>query len=599
MSKKHKKQHLPKYNPSNMAAAPTSGGGESNELNFKKILGVFLLLAVASVIAYSNSFHNPFIWDDLYLIIDNHLIKDFRYLPELFYRHLYYSTAGLSNFYRPMQSLLVMFDYFVWKLNPFGYHLSSFLVHLACCYSAFWLIFLISRRAWVSGLSALLFLIHPINSTVVDYISSRADSQAALFMILSVILFIKAFDLAGQLQKRLNISFYTGSMFCFIIALLSKEMAISVPFLIAAVCFVLGKKKAIVFSLPYFLIIGIYAYLRLTVLHFQEPTLIHAPALGIRLLTSAEAFLRLIGIIFIPKGIHIEKGLAFSSGFLQPSSLISVMGLMLIAASVFWLGRRSLMYRFGWVWFFVAMLPMSNIVPINTTMADHWMYLPSVGFFAAFVGGTSDFIMSRQEALRGALKKLFTLLYIGIIVALIFLTLKQNRIWANPEDFFKLAIDSNPKTFRAHNELGVLYLNKQQLVLAEEEFRKAVEKNPKFDQAYDNLGVSLDYQGKFDEAIKAHKRAVELNPYNPKSYNNLGNAYFKTEQWDLAIEAYSMALKFNPNFKGVYNNLGAVYFRKGDLEKAREYWQRALDIDPSLETAASNLKALEKFEEKR
>ena len=83
----------------------------------RKDIPVFILFIVIAVSVYANSLGSPFIWDDQYLIAENHLIKSPRYIPEIFRRHLYYGSAGVSNFYRPMQSLSLMFDYAFWKGN--------------------------------------------------------------------------------------------------------------------------------------------------------------------------------------------------------------------------------------------------------------------------------------------------------------------------------------------------------------------------------------------------------------------------------------------------------------------------------------------------
>jgi len=177
--------------------------------NIKTLL-VFLAVGLA---VYANSFHSPFIWDDPYLIRDNHLIKSLRYLPDLFQHHLYYSTAGLSNFYRPLQSLFLMVDFSFWGERPLGYHLTSFGFHLACAFMAAQVVRTLLGRPWVGVLTGLIFLVHPINSTVVNYIASRADMQVALGMLLSCWLCV------WSLTHRQRL-WYIGALVAFVAALL-------------------------------------------------------------------------------------------------------------------------------------------------------------------------------------------------------------------------------------------------------------------------------------------------------------------------------------------------------------------------------------------
>jgi hypothetical protein len=119
-------------------------------LSLNKDLRVFLLFLAVGAAVYANAFQSPFIRDDPYLIAQNHLIEDIRYLPEIFTHHLYYSTAGVSNFHRPLQTLLLMLDYAFWGTRPFGYHLTSVLFHVACAFVAFKTLQLLFERRGVA-----------------------------------------------------------------------------------------------------------------------------------------------------------------------------------------------------------------------------------------------------------------------------------------------------------------------------------------------------------------------------------------------------------------------------------------------------------------
>ncbi len=562
-------------------------------------VGIFLLLWLCGIAIYANALHNPFIWDDPYLITDNRLIKDLRHLPDLFRYHLYYSTAGLSNFYRPFQALLVMADYAIWKLNPFGYHLTSLLVHVLCGWCVFLLVDEVVRRRLVAVLVSLLFVAHPANSTVVDYISSRADSQAALCMVLSCWLFLRALSTDDHTQgqgSRRGRFLYIGALGAFICGLLSKEMVVVLPLLMWTSARILGYRSVFKKLIPFVAVLAVYAILRVTVLTFPDPTAMEPPSLWTRLLTSAEALVRLVGILIWPGVIHIEKHLPFSEGLLQPSTMASLAILAVVGWSVWWLGKRSTLYRFGWMWFVIGLLPMMNIVPINTTLADHWLYLPCVGVFLVAIGGVDELIGKMAQPRRAWAARMAVAGYAVLLVAFACRTVQQNTIWASPKVFFQEALKHYPGSFRAHNELGVVYLDAYKPELALAEFQQAVKLNPRFDQAYDNLGVAYDRLGKIQESIEAHLHAMRINPNNPKIYNNLGNAYYQVKQWDQAIQVFEQALKLNPDYAAVYNNLGAVYFQQRQFAKAREAWRKALALDPGFEMVQNNLKMLEEKE---
>ncbi|MFC1646531.1 tetratricopeptide repeat protein [Candidatus Omnitrophota bacterium] len=591
MGKKKNKHRRP-----DIESQPQEINTPSRKAHLKYNLGIFFVFCLFVILVYGNSLNSPFIWDDHYLITDNHLIGSFKYIPEIFQHHLYYSTAGISNFYRPLQTLILMFDYSLWKINPFGYHLTSIIFHLLCGFLIYLIIDYVFRRRAVAFLVSLLFLVHPINSTVVDYVSSRADSQVTLFILLSFWLFFKS---VSELKTNRSRFYLFSSLASFVLAFLSKELGIILPFLILVSWGIIYKDvtpskppeyKKIV---PFFVILGIYIFLRLTVLNFTSHSSGLPPSLYIRLLTSTESFVRLMGLLFLPSKIHIEKSIPFSTGLFQPSTFISIIILIAIGIFIYKLRRRSRICCFGFTWFLVALIPMANIIPINATIADHWLYLPCFGFLLVVIGGVSDWLR-RGDGPKVLIRKITLFIYIAAVVIFSILTIKQNTIWREPIKFYRLALQYSPNSYRAHNEIGVIYLDQDKYDMAIPEFKESIKINPRFDQAYDNLGVAYDKSGKLEEAIIQHKKALEISPYNVKIYNNIGNAYNKLNQFDKAIEAYKNALKLNPDYKAVYNNLGVIYYKQGMYNEAEKYWRQALKIDPNFQLVLDNLKVLER-----
>jgi tetratricopeptide (TPR) repeat protein len=436
----------------------------------------------------------------------------------------------------------------------------------------------------------LLFLVHPENSTVVNYISSRADSQAALFILLSLYLFVRYASLSHS-----GIIYLAGSLMSFILALLSKELAIILPFLLlATIPFISnGKKDILKKTTPFFIVLGIYALLRLTLLNFPSAGSGMAPSLCIRLLTTAESFTRLIGLLFIPLKIHIEKSIPYSSGLVQATTLSSLAILSAVGIFALWVRRYSKVCFFGLIWFFISLMPMANIVPINATMADHWLYLPCIGLFLSVIGGSADFIERFNVRRRGLFRASALCLYVLIVIIFSSLTIKQNGIWRDPLTFYRLALEYSPNSYRAHNEIGIIYLHQDRFDMAIPEFKEAVSLNPQFDQAYDNLGVAYDKKGEPKKAIAQYKKALKIKPGNPKIYNNLGNAYNKMNRFDEAIGAYQKALRLAPDFRAVYNNLGVVYYKKGMYKETEKYWNKALELDPNDKSVRDNIRVLE------
>ena len=305
------------------------------------------------------------------------------------------------------------------------------------------------------------------------------------------------------------------------------------------------------------------------------------------------AFRKLIGLLFVPTRIHIEKNIPFSTSLFEPTTFWSVILIISILIFMFWARRRYYSCFFGLAWFFLSLIPMANIVPINATLADHWVYLPCCGFFLAIIGLISDFLKKGNLNISKKLRILAVTIYSVVILIFSALTIRQNTFWQDPVKFYRKVLEYAPESFRAHNELGIIYLDQKQYRQAIKEFEASLKIKPNFDQAYDNLGVALDFSGEFEAAITAHKKSIEINPHNIKAYNNLGNAYISAKRFDEAISTYKHALKLNPGFKGAYNNLGVAYYEQGMYREAKKIWEKALELDPNFTTILNNLKALE------
>ncbi len=193
-------------------------------------LGGLCLLVAAVLVVYAPSLNAQFLWDDLALVRNNLLIRSPRFCAEVF-RHTLFD--GNSNFYRPTQTLTFLADYWFWALNPFGYHLTSILIHAANA----GLLFLVLRRTLpvllghpgdvrraepMAILVALLWAVHPVHSAAVAYVSGSADSLAMMCCLSAWLLCERALRDAHALPRTL---FAAGAFLSLLFGLCSKEIA--------------------------------------------------------------------------------------------------------------------------------------------------------------------------------------------------------------------------------------------------------------------------------------------------------------------------------------------------------------------------------------
>jgi tetratricopeptide (TPR) repeat protein len=233
----------------------------------------------------------------------------------------------------------------------------------------------------------------------------------------------------------------------------------------------------------------------------------------------------------LPKGI-IEIGTLFS---------------LVILAGIFYLMARLLLTRekvivFGLLWFFVTILPVSQIFPHHELLAEHYLYLPIVGIslIAGYVTG---------EILKGyQFRQMVIGLYLIILLIFGVRVLDRNRDWKDGFTLWSKTVSTVPECARARNNLGVELLN----------------------------------QGRYQEALAQHERALEINPWLPETLSNLGTVYARLKVYDQAISCYQKALKLNPLNPQIYLNLAKIFQEMGKEDQAMDLYRAAfyLEVNP-------------------
>ena len=192
-----------------------------------------IVLALVTFILFSNSLNNSFIWDDEKLIVQNKFIRSLKHIPLLFtvrYKDYHHLAKGQ---YRPVRTVTFSLDHFLWKTEPFGYHLTNVLLHVLNVILVYFLLYGLAgpesrksaRFLSLPFVTALLFATHPIHTESVNWVKNRSDLLALLFFLVSFLLFIKRTPHTSR-EKNLNVFFYGASLLAFVLSLLSKEMAL-------------------------------------------------------------------------------------------------------------------------------------------------------------------------------------------------------------------------------------------------------------------------------------------------------------------------------------------------------------------------------------
>lgn len=514
-----------------------------------------------------------------------------------------------------------MLDYSIWKLEPFGYHLTSVFIHILNSCLVFFLVYLISNSLKLSLSTGLIFSVHTVLSEPVNYISSRADLLAAFFFLSSFIFYVKYFNPS----IRRNFFYYIISQLCFLLALMSKEIAIVLPFLLCVYILVMHKdekktKKAqFQMLLPFFIILIVYAISRFSVLKFaplkpETDNFAITQALGAkniatlpisalsfnqRFFTSIKMLSTYVRLLILPVGLHKEWLVEPIQSVFQSVVLLSLVFIcvMLVFAKIIY--QFSKISTFGILWFFVLLVPLLNIYPLTAFLSEAWLYLPAVGFILFIVSLVLRFMRAKK-----VLSYKFILNFIFFLALICFsgLTIKRNKVWTGDlVDFYKDILKYNPYSALAHNNLGILYAGENKLNEAITEFQKTIDVDPTFIEAYNNLAGIYMEQDNMEEAISAYQKAISLNPSYAKALYNLGLAYLKQGSLDMAAKEFQKALKINPHNTDTLNNLGIAFYKQNKTTEAIEVFQRAIKIDPEYANSyyilASVYRKLEQYDQ--
>jgi Flp pilus assembly protein TadD len=145
-------------------------------------------------------------------------------------------------------------------------------------------------------------------------------------------------------------------------------------------------------------------------------------------------------------------------------------------------------------------------------------------------------------------------------------------------DLLNHAVEADPKSKLAWNDLGLAYFDSRQDDLAANAYHKQLEINPYDQNAYNNLGRIYLRQRKYDEAEKWFRKQLEVNPLDKYAHGNLGHTYLEWHKYEQSIPELTQAASLNPKKADPHVGLGEAYLNLGQDEKAMEAFDKAVQI---------------------
>ena len=495
-----------------------------------------LLILVAVFASYAPSLQNGFVWDDTALILRDPLIRSWRLIPEGF-NHFLFVDATASDFYRPVQRLTYTLDYAAFAFRPGPYHLTSLLCHagaaIALLFFAEELLLALNvetrRRHLIALFAALTWAIHPVNSSAVIYISGRADPLAAAFGFLGLYLVIRSLRALGT-NKTVVLA---AALIAFLLSALSKEAGLIFPVL--AIAFLVLRKNwsdlwrtAAITALVFIT----YASLRLAAEHIPPPVpRAPTPALLKPILIS-RAVAEYAGLILLPLNLHMDRDvdthpIGPNDANMTAASwreLQTLLGIVLMAALAYWMVRAykrdSAVFAYL-ILFVVSYLPVSGIVELNATVAEHWLYLPSAFLFLAVALEIAGLLDSKRQQQRPIITVAVSVLFVMWLTFLATRTFIRTFDWKNQRTFLERTLASGGDSARMLINLGGLDLSEEKLEDATVHLHAALEKDPDQPFAIINLAAVALKQNDFKLARQLLERATKMPVVEAQAYESL------------------------------------------------------------------------------
>lgn len=556
----------------------------------------FLVLAVVTGAVYANSLHNEFLFDDLKLIREERA----GFGEGAFWQLRALLSTGRA--YRPIRTASYAFDYAVSGLEPWGYHLSNIIYHaLSACFAFLIAQHLLGERR-IALFTALLFAVHPIQTDAVTYISGRRDVLSGLFVIVGFYAFLRYRETNKARYLLLALALCP-------IAFFAKESGIVLPLLLVAYDIIRGMKVTVpVFSrqfpvqlwagirqsahkrpLLYLGLLACAAALASYVIFVMRGTMLreyHGGSLWFTLLTDTRIFVHYIKLLLFPVTLNADysyNAFPVTTTWTDPRALAATVVLVAVAIWLLSLLKERPIATFGGLWFFIGLLPVAHIIPHHEMVAEHYLYVPSVGF-CLLVGALLLPLVGRPAFARA----LYSVAG-AVLVLLALRTVWRNRDWKDDLSLWTETVRVAPQAARARNNLGAAYLGRGRLGLAREHLETAIRIKPDFPIARGNLGKVYFDLGDLASAERELEAALRLRAKEVIPRLWLGGVYVREGRITDAEQIFRDVLKRDSRNAFAHNNLGALLMKTGRVREGEEAFRSAIRVQPDFRQAEENL----------
>jgi protein O-mannosyl-transferase len=548
-------------------------------------LSIALILVLVSI-AFLPCLKNGFVrWDDQEYLTENPVVRDLSLgnLKKIF------SSFYIGN-YQPLTMLSYLIEYRAFKLDPWGYHLTGVFLHLLNSLLVLWLFYLFFRKKSISLIVAVLFAVHPLHVESVAWVSERKDLLYSFFFLASLI-FYYYYLRAGRINK-----FYYLSLIAFVLSLLSKSMALTLPVVLILFDYVWRRKpdqdkKIIKDKIPFFALAFIFGIIALFS-QYSTGT-VHADkfsAFATRVAAPSYGILFYLNKILLPMKLACLYPIfaILKDGFMLFYPLIAV---IILFAGVILSAKHTRKVVFGFLFFLVSILPVLQFVPIGETfVADRYTYIASIGIFYILAEGLV-WLYKNKGRYQYLNRVLLVVFFICVTATLISFTRQKCLAWKDSLSLWNDVLDKYPDVATAHNNRGTLFLEKKEYEKAYFDFMDTLRIDPDYHEAYFNLGSYFWVKGDYSKAVKLVEKVIQINPGYMKAYDFLAIMHGSAGKHSEVINIARKALQVKRDYAPAYVYLCGAYGNLGNFKAAIVWGEKAIALDSGSGLAYMNLAA--------
>ena len=560
---------------------------------------LFPCLIILAGLIYLPSLAHPFFFDDDYSIVENEVVRGEWPLIRAFIDPPRGPTAG-----RPVVCLSFVLNHVVGELNESGYRLFNIVLHVCCTLLLYGLLRRSLKRSRaggfknraarrIAGIASLIWLVHPLQTESVTYISQRTELLMGFFLLATLYSCQRGFDSAHRGK------WFALAVVCCALGMGCKEVMAVAPILVLLYdrTFVAGTFRSAlgdrrVLHILLFATWGILAFFIASGPRSAEVGF----ELGIGALdylyTQASVitwYLRLSIWPFPLVVAYDDWPIARQLLHVWPYALFI---LAMLAATTWALFRRPAI-GFAGAWFFLILGPSSSFVPIVTEIAaERRMYLPLAAVVVLIVVG-SAWLLSRiakmvswTHATRNGIAAAAAT---TLIVTASAGTVIRNRDYRSRLAIWEDVAAKSPRSAVGQQNLGAQYYEAERYDDALSCYLRALEIRPKYAENLYGLGLTYTRMGDFAKAAESYELAVAANPQFWKARVNLANSYHKLSRLDDAVALYRTLLAEKPTENRLHANLGVALMKQGKLPAAMSEFGIVLAAEPNHAFAIENL----------